>query len=91
MIHAEVETLADNAKPIEVERPAPAVEPFRPFPIEALPDSIGAYAVSVAAGMDADPILVVAPALSVFSGAVGNANPGLRDPRNPRSWSPCRL
>ena len=30
MIRAEVETLADNAEPIEVERPAPAEDQYGP-------------------------------------------------------------
>ncbi len=65
--------VAADPEPPTNEPPVPAIAPYRPFPVEAIPDAIRAYAVSVAAGMDADPILVIAPALSAFAGAIGNA------------------
>lgn len=73
MSRAEVERLADVAEPIEVERPGPAIEPFRPFPVDALPDPISKYAAHVADGMDVDAIFIILPALSAFTGAIGNA------------------
>jgi hypothetical protein len=72
-IRVEVEALADAVESESIEPDAPAVGAFKPFPVDALPRSMCDYIRQTAARMDADPVLIVAPTLSIFAGAIGNA------------------
>lgn len=75
-IRAEVEALADRTE-AETVTPAAldggAVPEFKPFPVDLLPRSMREYIWQTARRMDADPVLIVAPALSIFAGAIGNS------------------
>ncbi len=49
------------------------VPDYSPFPVAALPASLRRYSTQTARGMDADPVLIVAPALSVLAAAIGTS------------------
>ncbi len=72
-IRAEVEALTNKTDADTVTPEAPAVSAFRPFPAEALPESIRAHILTTAKSMDVDPVFLISPALSTFAGAVGNS------------------
>lgn len=54
----------------ESELPSPAVTPF---PIHALPEAIGTFAIASAASLSAPPELIAVPALVVAAAAIGNS------------------
>ena len=54
------------------ERPEPQMEPFRPFPVDALPVSIARFVRSVAGATGTDPSWAALAALAVIAGCVGN-------------------
>lgn len=72
-LRADVEALADRAEPESETPEGPVVLKFKPFPVDDLPRSIRDHVRQTASEMDADPVLIVAPALTVFAAAVGNA------------------
>jgi hypothetical protein len=61
---------------------ARAPEPYRPFPVDALPDPIRRYVVQGAASIGCDPVYVALPAMSVAAGLIGNS----RTIRIKRDW-----
>ena len=73
MIGAEVETLANNTEPIEVERPVPAVQPFKPFPVDVLPGPARGLVVDGARALQVDPALLAPAVLATMGAAIGNS------------------
>ena len=64
------------------------VEPFRPFPIEALPEPLRTWTKTAAAEIDVDPSWVALPGLAVCASAIG----GTRRLRIKANWvEPCTL
>jgi len=53
-------------------RPEPAMRPFRPFPVDALPAPIARFVRSVAGATGTDPSWAALAALAVMAGCVGN-------------------
>ena len=85
MIRDEIETLADNAEPIEARRPAPAVEPFQPFPVDALPEPFKGFVNIGAKAIGCDASYVALPLLAAAGSVIGNARriqlkPGWTEP-----------
>lgn len=72
---------------ISIPAPPPArlieVEPYRPFPTDALPDVARAFVVEGAAALGCDPAYLALPTLAALAGLIGNA----RTIRIKRSWS----
>ena len=50
----------------------PLIEPYRPFPVEALPAQVGLFVDQAAKAIGCDPCYVALPLLVGFSGAIGN-------------------
>ncbi|MDA0809825.1 MAG: DUF3987 domain-containing protein, partial [Planctomycetota bacterium] len=68
----QLETLVASVELWQLERPRQAVEPFEPFPVDALPQVVRAL---VNAGSDAigcDPAFIALPVLSVLGASIGN-------------------
>jgi hypothetical protein len=64
------------------------LEPFRPFPVEALPAPIAEYVRQAAAALGCDPAYVALPCLAVAAGMIGYT----RALRLKRTWrAPCVL
>jgi uncharacterized protein DUF3987 len=51
-------------------RPEP-VPPYRPFPVDVLPDIVGDYVMAGAEGIDCAPALIALPMLSAIAAAIG--------------------
>lgn len=72
MIRAEVESLADAAEPIKVERPVPPVEPFTPFPTDVFPAPLRRLVEVGSKVIGCDPSFLALPALAVLASCIGN-------------------
>ncbi|MEX2216178.1 MAG: DUF3987 domain-containing protein [Phycisphaeraceae bacterium] len=72
-IRAEIEALADATGSATLLTPRPSAPGYKPFPHHALPEPMRAYIIPRSRRMDVDPIFLIAPALSMFAGAVGNS------------------
>jgi hypothetical protein len=59
------------------------VEPYRPFPVEALPEPIRGFVSAVAKAIGCDPCFIALPVLTVLAAAIGNT----RRLRLKRSWN----
>jgi hypothetical protein len=64
-------------------RPLRLPDPYRPFPVHALPEPLRGFAAAGAAALGCDPCYLALPALAVASGLVGNT----RTIRLKRDWS----
>jgi len=64
--------LVDATKPEARSAPAPTVEPFKPFPIDALPERLRGFVMKLAAATGNDPACAALAALVVLAGAIGN-------------------
>jgi uncharacterized protein DUF3987 len=53
-------------------RPEP-VPPYRPFPVDVLPDAVAGYVKAGADGIDCDPVLVAVPLLTAIAAAIGTS------------------
>jgi hypothetical protein len=54
-------------------RPAPMVESYRPFPVEALPEPVRGFVVAGAKAIGCDPSYIALPLLSELAAAIGNS------------------
>ncbi len=72
-IRAEVEALADAAEAIELELPCLAVEPYKPFPVDALPEPVRGFVSVGAKAIGCDTSFIALPLLSALGSAIGNA------------------
>ncbi len=79
-IKAEVEQLAEIAEPLgmppadkQTKRTQPRVEPFQPFPIEALPKAVAGFVTDSAKAISCDPSFIALPLLVGFASAIGNS------------------
>jgi hypothetical protein len=65
---------------------ARTLEPYQPFPVEALPTPVDEYVRQTAAALGCDPAYVALPALAVIASVIGNT----RTIRLKRGWEePC--
>ncbi len=71
-VRDEMERLADAAKPIELERSAPTIMSYRPFPVEVLPEPIGSFVAKGAQAIGCDAAYIALPMLSALAAAIGN-------------------
>ena len=69
---AEVEAMAHAAEPVEVECPTPPVEPFKPFPVDALPEPFRGFVNVGAKAIGCDASYVALPLLAAAASAIGN-------------------
>lgn len=84
-IKAEVDALADRAEPMELtpttdeatqartESAPQRIEPFRPFPVEALPEPVASFVRNSAEAIGCDPSFIALPLLVGFGSAIGNS------------------
>ncbi len=66
------ETLADEAKPLNVGEPAAAIDRFEPFPVDALPQPVRGFVAAGAKAIGCDPSYIALPILTVLAAAGGN-------------------
>jgi hypothetical protein len=52
-------------------KPVPTLEPYRPFPVEALPAPLAEYVCQAASALGCDPAYVALPCLAVAAGLIG--------------------
>jgi hypothetical protein len=71
-IKAKLAALVDAAEPEAPAAPALAVEPFKPFPTDALPEVLRGFVMELAAATGNDPACAALAALVVLGGAIGN-------------------
>lgn len=74
----------DNKKPQSKPKPRQPVElpPYRPFPLAALPRTVGEYIQEASTAIGCDPAFVTLPTLACLARAIGNK----RSIRLKRSW-----
>ncbi len=82
-IKAKLGSLVDSAEPEAQPRPAPAVEPFKPFPTDALPRVIAKFVNEASVAIGCDPAYVAMPMMAALASAVGNS----RRIRLKNSWT----
>ncbi len=71
-IRKAIETLVDAAEVIEFDRPVPSIEPYRPFPVEALPEPARSFVTDGANALGCDASYVALPLLAGLASAIGN-------------------
>ncbi len=89
-IKAEVEALADSAEAVtatsadNLTKPTkPRIEPFQPFPVDALPQAVAGFVSDSAEAVGCDPSYIALPLLVGFASAIGNS----RRVRLKQSWT----
>ena len=70
-IRAELERMADDAEPVELQQPAPALEKYRDFPLELLPPVLARFVKETADALGCDVAFVALPVLCTTAGAIG--------------------
>lgn len=71
-LRRQLETLADEAEPVNATRPAPTVERFAPFPVDALPEPLRGFVAAGAKAIGCDPSYLALPLLAATAAAIGN-------------------
>jgi hypothetical protein len=66
---------------------ARTLDPYKPFPVSALPAPIGEYVLQAAGALGCDSAYVALPALAVIASAIGNT----RVIRLKRGWTECSV
>jgi len=88
-IKAEVDALADSAKPVTsffgnpTKPTKPSIEPFQPFPVDALPEVVAGFVGDSAEAIGCDASFIALPLLVGFAWAIGSS----RRAQLKRSWS----
>ena len=80
---ADIEAMVTSAATIAPDRPTPPVEPFQPFPVDALPEPLRRLVTIGAKAMVCEPSFVALPLLAGAASAIGNA----RRVQLKRGWS----
>jgi hypothetical protein len=60
------------AATVKENRPAPTIEPYRPFPVEVLPELVRGFVEGASAAIGCDPSYVAVPMLVAVAAAIGN-------------------
>ncbi len=68
-----VETLANEAEPLNATRPAAPVERHEPFPVDALPEPLRGFVAAGAKAIGCDPSYLALPLLTVLAAAIGTS------------------
>jgi len=85
-LRLQVETLAASAKQIEAEQETERVQPFVPFPVDALPEPVASFIYLAAEALGCDSSYIALPLLTALATAIGNS----RRVQLKRSWrEPC--
>jgi len=71
-IKAKLAGLVDAAAPEEAQPQAPAVEPFKPFPTDALPEPARSFVRTCASAIGCDESFIALPLLAALASAIGN-------------------
>ncbi|MGZ0174023.1 MAG: DUF3987 domain-containing protein [Planctomycetales bacterium] len=71
-LRAELKTLVATIDAWQPERPRPAIEPYEPFPVAALPRVVQALIVAGSDAIGCDPAFIALPVLSVLGASIGN-------------------
>ncbi len=71
-IRTDIEALVETATFVEPVCPTSTIEPYTPFPCEALPEVVCRFVVVGAKIMGCDPCLIALHALAVLASAIGN-------------------
>ncbi|MBX3356336.1 MAG: DUF3987 domain-containing protein [Phycisphaeraceae bacterium] len=83
-VHERIDGLAEAAEPEPSEkRGGSSIPPYRPFPVDALPDPLRAFVAEGAAAIGCDASFIALPLFSALAGAVGNT----RRIQLKRGWS----
>jgi Protein of unknown function (DUF3987) len=72
-IHAEIQTMADNAEAVQQESSAPEALEYQPFPVDLLPEPINGYVRASAVAIGCDAAFVALPILAAIALAIGNS------------------
>ena len=80
-----IDQLADHAKPNESVPHRPGILPYRPFPVEVLPEPVKSYVTTCATSLVCDPAYVAVPLIPALGSLIGNARviqlkPGWTEP-----------
>jgi hypothetical protein len=70
-LRRQIEALVDAAGSIQPNRPAPAVLPWKPFPVDALPEPVRRFVATGAKAIGCDPSYVALPLFSALASATG--------------------
>ena len=70
-IRAEIEGRGDEAAPIELTQPAPLIEPYVPFPVDALPEPVRSFVINTAKAIGCDTSFVAVPMFVALAGTIG--------------------
>lgn len=68
-----IEQIVDSAKPEEPIDPIHALLPYKPFPVEILPEPVGSFVRTCAASLGCDPAYITVPLLPALASLIGNA------------------
>lgn len=71
-LRAKLDALVATVEPWQPERPRPALEPFVPFPVAALPQVVQALVMAGSDAIGCDPAFIALPILSVLGASIGN-------------------
>ncbi|MEX1090137.1 MAG: DUF3987 domain-containing protein [Phycisphaeraceae bacterium] len=71
-VRAELEKMVAQAEPVQPTTPAPVVDLFVPFPVEALPEPVRGFVVNATKSIGCDSSFVALPILIVCAAAIGN-------------------
>jgi len=85
-LRRQVETLADDTPaidPADLIQPTPAMLPWKPFPVDALPEPVCGFVAAGSKAIGCDPSYVTLPMLSALAAAIGNT----RRIQLKRGWS----
>lgn len=72
VLQQQINTMADEQEAAKLEPIEPAVKPFRPFPVDALPEPVRGFVVDGAKAIGCDPCYIALPLLSAVAAAIGN-------------------
>ena len=72
-IRTEIKDLAALVDPIEAQRPANGLLPYRPFPVDALPKPVANMVLAVSRMVGCDPVFAALPAMTMLAGLIGTS------------------
>lgn len=72
VVKAKLLSLANAAEPESPTALAPAVEPFKPFPVDALPQPLRRFVIELATSTGTDPACAALAVLTTLAGVIGN-------------------
>lgn len=67
-----IEKLADEALPVELDRPTPPIKRYQPFPVNALPQPLRRFVKEASQAIGCDSSYIALPVLAAVAGCIGN-------------------